>query len=79
MAVADIFEALTASDRPYKKGKKLSECLNIMGRMKTENHIDPDIFDIFIRQRVYLDYAHEFLDPAQIDEIDEASIPGYAG
>jgi Flp pilus assembly protein TadB len=79
MAVADIFEALTASDRPYKTGKKLSECLNIMGRMKSENHIDPDIFDIFIRERVYLDYAQEFLDPAQIDEIDEAAIPGYAG
>jgi HD-GYP domain-containing protein (c-di-GMP phosphodiesterase class II) len=79
MAVADIFEALTASDRPYKKGKKLSECLRIMGLMKKDNHIDPDIFEIFIRERVYLDYAEEFLDPEQIDEIDEASIPGYAG
>ena len=79
MAVADIFEALTARDRPYKKGKKLSECLNIMGPMKIGSHIDPDIFDIFIRQRVYQDYAVEFLDPEQIDEIDEAVIPGYAG
>jgi HD-GYP domain-containing protein (c-di-GMP phosphodiesterase class II) len=79
MAVADIFEALTARDRPYKKGKKLSECLKIMGSMKQDSHIDPDIFDIFIRQRVYLDYAVEFLDPEQIDEIDEAVIPGYAG
>ena len=79
MAVADIFEALTASDRPYKKGKKLSECLRIMGFMKKENHIDPDIFEIFIRERVYLDYAEEFLDPEQIDEIDESLIPGYAG
>lgn len=79
MAVADIFEALTASDRPYKKGKKLSECLNIMGAMKNDNHIDPDIFDIFISQRVYLDYAREFLDPEQLDEIDLALIPGYSG
>ena len=79
MAVADIFEALTASDRPYKKGKKLSECLRIMGRMKQDQHIDPDIFDVFIRERVYLDYAEEFLDPEQIDEIDESLIPGYAG
>lgn len=47
MAIADIFEALTASDRPYKKGKKLSECLKIMGRMKIEDQIDPDIFDVF--------------------------------
>jgi HD-GYP domain-containing protein (c-di-GMP phosphodiesterase class II) len=79
MAIADIFEALTASDRPYKKGKKLSECLKIMGLMKKDQHIDPDIFEIFIRERVYLDYAEEFLDPEQIDEIDEALIPGYAG
>jgi HD-GYP domain-containing protein (c-di-GMP phosphodiesterase class II) len=77
MAVADIFEALTASDRPYKSGKKLSECLKIMGFMKKENHIDPDIFDIFIKNKVYLDYAEEFLDPEQIDEIDESIIPGY--
>lgn len=77
MAVADIFEALTASDRPYKPGKKLSECLKIMGFMKKENHIDPDIFDIFVKNKVYLDYAEEFLDPEQIDEIDESIIPGY--
>ncbi|MDH3635475.1 MAG: GAF domain-containing protein [Gammaproteobacteria bacterium] len=77
MAVADIFEALTARDRPYKKGKKLSECLKIMGFMKKENHIDPDIFDVFIKNRVYLDYAEEFLDPEQIDRIDESMIPGY--
>lgn len=78
MAIADIFEALTARDRPYKKGKKLSECLRIMGSMKKAGHIDPDIFDIFIRDRVYMGYAVEFLDPEQIDEIDEALIPGYS-
>ncbi len=78
MAIADIFEALTASDRPYKRGKTLSECLRIMGFMKRDNHIDPDIFDIFIREKVYLDYAREFLLPEQIDEIDESAIPGYA-
>jgi response regulator RpfG family c-di-GMP phosphodiesterase len=78
MAIADIFEALTASDRPYKKGKKLSECLKIMGFMKQDKHIDPDIFEIFIKQRVYLDYADEFLDPEQIDNIEEANIPGYS-
>jgi HD-GYP domain-containing protein (c-di-GMP phosphodiesterase class II) len=78
MAIADIFEALTASDRPYKKGKKLSECLKIMGFMKQDEHIDPDIFEIFIKNRVYLEYAEEFLDPEQIDEIDVALIPGYS-
>ncbi|MFT5401048.1 MAG: HD-GYP domain-containing protein (c-di-GMP phosphodiesterase class II), partial [Gammaproteobacteria bacterium] len=77
MAVADIFEALTASDRPYKKGKKLSECLKIMGFMKKDQHIDPDIFDIFIKNKVYLQYAEEFLDPEQIDNIDVSLIPGY--
>ena len=77
MAVADIFEALTARDRPYKEGKKLSECLRIMGSMKKNHHIDPDIFDIFIKNKVYLDYAEEFLEPNQIDEIDVNAIPGF--
>ncbi len=70
MAIADIFEALTARDRPYKQGKKLSECLKIMGSMKKEHHIDPDLFEVFVREKVYLQYAEEFLDPEQIDEID---------
>ena len=77
MAVADIFEALTASDRPYKEGKKISECLQILGRMRLDNHIDPDIFDVFIREKVYLTYAGEFLPENQIDEIDHLAIPGY--
>ena len=77
MAIADIFEALTASDRPYKKGKKLSECLRIMGFMKKDNHIDPDLFEIFIREKVYLDYANEFLDPSQIDDVDEQVLAGF--
>lgn len=77
MAIADIFEALTASDRPYKIGKPLSECLVIMGRMKENQHIDPDLFDIFIDQKVYLKYAEQFLKPGQIDEIDHSIIPGY--
>jgi HD-GYP domain-containing protein (c-di-GMP phosphodiesterase class II) len=77
MAIADIFEALTASDRPYKKGKKLSECMKIMGLMKQNNHIDPDIFDIFVKNKVYLAYAREYLKLEQIDDIDETAIPGY--
>ncbi|RMG56981.1 MAG: GAF domain-containing protein [Gammaproteobacteria bacterium] len=77
MAIADIFEALTARDRPYKPGKKLSECLQIMGRMKLDQHIDPDLFDVFVREKVYLEYARQFLEPEQIDEVDEAAIPGY--
>jgi response regulator RpfG family c-di-GMP phosphodiesterase len=79
MGIADIFEALTSSDRPYKKGKKLSECLRILGFMKQDGHIDPDIFDVFIKEKVYMRYAEEFLPKEQIDEIDESKIPGYEG
>jgi len=77
MGIADIFEALTAKDRPYKKGKTLSESLEILGRMRLNNHVDPDLFDIFVRRKVYRRYAEMFLDPEQIDQVDEARIPGY--
>jgi HD-GYP domain-containing protein (c-di-GMP phosphodiesterase class II) len=77
MGIADIFEALTAKDRPYKKGKTLSESLEILGRMRLNNHVDPDLFDIFVRRKVYRRYAEMFLDPEQIDEVDESKIPGY--
>jgi len=77
MGIADIFEALTAKDRPYKKGKTLSESLHILGKFRLNGHIDPDLFDVFIRRRVYLKYAEQFLDAEQIDAIDESKIPGY--
>ena len=77
MGIADIFEALTAKDRPYKPGKTLSESLAILGRLKQNGHVDPDLFDIFVREKVYLRYAREFLDPEQIDEVDETTITGY--
>ncbi len=77
MGIADIFEALTAKDRPYKPGKTLSESLTILGRMKLEGHVDPDLFDIFMWDRVYLKYAKQFLDPEQIDDVDPQRIPGY--
>jgi HD-GYP domain-containing protein (c-di-GMP phosphodiesterase class II) len=76
MGIADIFEALTARDRPYKRGKTLSESLEILGNFKVNGHIDPDLFDVFVRQKVYLKYAEKFLDPEQIDEVDESRIPG---
>jgi HD-GYP domain-containing protein (c-di-GMP phosphodiesterase class II) len=76
MGIADIFEALTASDRPYKLGKTLSESLTILGRMKLEHHVDPDLFDVFLRERVYLEYARRFLPAEQIDVIDWSRIPG---
>jgi HD-GYP domain-containing protein (c-di-GMP phosphodiesterase class II) len=77
MGIADIFEALTAKDRPYKKGKTLSESLAILGRMRMNGHVDPDLFDVFVRRKVYRKYAELFLDKEQIDEVDEAGIPGY--
>jgi len=77
MGIADIFEALTARDRPYKKGKTLTEALRILGRFKENGHVDPDLFDIFVRQKIYLRYANQFLDREQIDTVDESAIPGY--
>ena len=77
MGIADIFEALTSKDRPYKKAKTLSESLNILGKMRLDNHIDPDIFDLFVREKIYLQYAEKFLDSEQIDAVDHASVPGY--
>ncbi|MHB1237579.1 MAG: HD-GYP domain-containing protein [Gallionella sp.] len=76
MGIADIFEALTAKDRPYKKGKTLTESLTILGKFKLGGHIDPDLFDVFIREKVYLDYARQFLAPEQIDDVDLSRIPG---
>ena len=77
LAVADVFEALTACDRPYKKAKTLSETLAIMGKMALDQHIDSELFRIFVRERIYLDYAQRFLSPAQIDSVDHNAIPGY--
>jgi hypothetical protein len=77
MGIADIFEALTARDRPYKKGKTLSESLEILGKMKLGQHVDPDLFNIFIWEKVYETYAHQFLSPEQIDTFDITKIPGY--
>jgi HD-GYP domain-containing protein (c-di-GMP phosphodiesterase class II) len=77
MGIADIFEALTARDRPYKKGKTLSDSLRILGDMRLRGHIDPDLFDVFVRGKIYRRYAEMFLDKEQIDQVDEAKIPGY--
>ena len=69
MAVADIFEALTAFDRPYKDGKTLSQALRILSQMAKERHIDSDIFNLFLRSGIYLEYAKQYLYPEQIDEV----------
>lgn len=73
MGIADIFEALTARDRPYKPGMKLSQAMGIMYKFRCNGHIDPDLFDVFVNEGVYLRYAKQFLDPWQIDEVDPDS------
>jgi len=70
MAIADIFEALTAKDRPYKDPMKISLSLNIMKRMVEDEHIDPDLFQLFVKSRVWEKYAKEVLLPEQLDVED---------
>ena len=69
MAIADIFEALTSNDRPYKEPKKLSEVLSIMKDMKDNGHIDPDLYRVFITSEVYKEYAEQYISPEQIDDV----------
>ena len=76
MGIADVFEALTAPDRPYKQPMPLSQALTIMGRMVEDGQLDPDLFRVFIDEGVYRRYAEQQLDPRQIDEVDTARLPG---
>jgi HD-GYP domain-containing protein (c-di-GMP phosphodiesterase class II)/HAMP domain-containing protein len=73
MAIADIFEALTAADRPYKKGKTLTEALKIMSFMSKDQHIDAELFELFLRSGVYMEYAQSYMAPEQLDEVDIAT------
>jgi HD-GYP domain-containing protein (c-di-GMP phosphodiesterase class II)/ABC-type amino acid transport substrate-binding protein len=70
MVLADIYEALTAADRPYKKAKPVSAALDILHKMVQNDHIDVEVFELFLRSGVYLQYAKRFLPAKQIDEID---------
>ena len=70
MAIADIFEALTASDRPYKVAKTLSQSIDIMASMVKRQHIDPDIFELFLKNDLHILYAKKYLDEKQIDIVD---------
>ena len=76
MAIADIYEALTAADRPYKDGKKLSQAMRIMGFMKNDYHIDEDLFEIFVKSGVYKNYAKQHVANSQIDDVNESTILG---
>lgn len=70
MAVADVFEALTAADRPYKDAKTLSESLSIMRDMVNEQHIDGDIFKLFLESGIVMKYSKKHLKPEQIDKVN---------
>ncbi len=70
MAIADVFEALTAADRPYKDAKTLSMSIKIMSFMVKDQHLDRDIFELFLKSGVYKQYAEAYLKPEQIDEVD---------
>lgn len=74
LAIADVFEALTASDRLYRKANTLSVALTIMARMGADGHLDCDLLELFVRRQVYAAYAQEFCQPEQIDLVDEAAI-----
>jgi len=78
LTVADIFEALTASDRPYKKAKTLSESVHVLAMFKKDKHIDADLFDLFLTSGVYRQYAEKYLKPEQIDEVDISQYLGKA-
>ena len=79
MAIADIFEALTAPDRPYKKPNTVSEAIKVLSELKQQGQIDADLFDLFLSSRLYERYAQRFLKPEQIDEVDLAAYLGPLG
>jgi HD-GYP domain-containing protein (c-di-GMP phosphodiesterase class II) len=74
MAIADIFEALTATDRPYMRPKTLGAALQIMSSMRDSGHICPDLFELFLTSGTYRQYGEQYLHPQQIDEVDIAQL-----
>jgi hypothetical protein len=76
IGIADIFEAQAAKDQPYKKGNTFTDSLMILGKFKLKGHIDPDLYDVFMWEKVYEKYARQFMDPAQTDQVEPGNIPG---
>ena len=76
MCIADIFEALTSPDRPYKKGMLLSKAMTILGYMVEDGHLDPDLFRLFVESGTYMEYAMRHMTPRQIDQFDATALPG---
>ena len=79
LAIADVFEALTASDRPYEPAKTISESLRILAYMARDQHIDRELFQLFVEKEIYLEYAGIYMEPSQKDKIDARSILRLAG
>lgn len=77
LSIADTFEALTAKDRPYKKGKTLQEALHIMGKMVGFGELDENLFLLFIDNKIYQAYGERYLDDAQLVAVDTTKIPNY--
>jgi response regulator RpfG family c-di-GMP phosphodiesterase len=76
MAIADIFEALTAPDRPYKRPMKVSEAIKVLHGLKTSRQIDADLFDLFLTSGTYQRYAEKHLKAEQMDEVDISPLLG---
>ena len=67
LTLADVFEALTSSDRPYKEPKKLSQVVRILGFTVKDGEMDPDLVDFFLNEKMHIEYAKEHLKPEMID------------
>lgn len=79
MALADIFEALTAADRPYKQANGLQKTLSIMAGMVKKQHLDPVLFRFFVEQEIYLQYANKYLATEQQGPINKQQVLAAAG
>lgn len=73
LAIADIFEALTAADRPYKTPKPLSEAINILCQMAMDRHVDASLLILFLESGLHREYGRRFLRPEQLDDVDVAA------
>ena len=70
MAIADIVEALTSQDRPYKDPMKISQALAILQGMRYKLHIDHELYQVFLKERVWEQYALQHLHKDQLDVTD---------
>lgn len=74
MSIVDVFEALTAADRPYKAPKTLDESFRIMAQMCSKQHLDTELFRYFLHSGLWRTFADGFMKPEQCGEVDVAAI-----